>query len=365
MKSKTLTLGPPSPKKEQKKTTRFTHLALACAKEAIQNSGLNFSESELLRENTGVLVGVGMGALPVIEDMTLKIKAGLRPSPFFIPSVIANAAAGQISIQWGLKGGNFSTISACASGAHSLGEAYRWIQEGRYEVMIAGGAESALSPLSFQGFSAMRALSTRNEEPQKASRPYDKDRSGFVMSEGAGIFVLESEAHARKRKAPIHVELKGYGTSSDAFHIAAPEPGGQGARLAMSQALQDAQIPKEDIDCINAHGTSTPAGDLAEAKAIASLFKEHGQKKLLISSTKSMTGHTLGAAGAIEALFCILSIQEQCVPPTINLDSPDKALPPLNIVAHQARPAPLVRVLNNSFGFGGSNVCLIFQKYGG
>ncbi len=348
-------------KKDQKKTCRFTHFTLSSAKEAIDQSGLDLHKEEL-REKTGVLIGVGMGALPLIEETALKVKQGRMPSPFFIPSVIANAATGQVSIQWGLKGPSFSSLSACSSGAHAIGEACRWIQEGRCEVVIAGGAESALSPLSFQGFHAMRALSTRNHEPQKASRPWDKDRSGFVMSEGAAVLVLESESFAQKRKATIYAELKGYGASSDAFHIAAPEPEGKGASIAMRRALNSAQTPKEDIDYINAHGTSTPSGDKAEAQAIWSLFGPHC-KKLCVSSTKSMIGHTLGAAGAIEALCSVLALYHQVIPPTINLDSPDPELPPLDFVPHKARSRTLRTVLSNSFGFGGTNACLVFQKY--
>ena len=349
-------------KKEQKQTSRFIHLALASACQAIESSGLDFEKDDQLRKQTGTLIGVGMGALPVIEDVTHKVAKGLRPSPFFIPSVIANSPAGQVSIKWGLRGANFSTVSACSSGAHAIGEAYHWIREGRCEVVIAGGAESALSPVSFQGFHSMRALSTRNEEPEKASRPWDKDRDGFIMSEGSAVIVLEEEKRARERKAHIYAELSGYGASSDAFHIAAPEPQGKGAELAMQKALESAQIDKEDVNYINAHGTSTPAGDKAEAQAITSLFGNHSQK-LWISSSKSLIGHTLGAAGAIEALFSILSLHEQTIHPTINLDKRDESVPTLDFVPHQAREGKIKTVLSNSFGFGGTNVCLVFQKY--
>ena len=348
-------------KKEQKKTGRFIHLALASAKQAIESSGLDFENNESLREKTGVLFGVGMGSLKIIEENSIRLREKRRLSPFFIPAVIANSASGQVSIKWKLKGPNFSTVSACASGAHALGEAMRWIQKGACDVALAGGAESVISSLAFQGFHAMRALSTRNQEPKKASRPWDKDRDGFVLSEGAGALVLEEEQRAKKRKAPIFAELIGYGASSDAYHIAAPEPHGLGAKKAMQKALESAHLNKDEVDYINAHGTSTPAGDLAESRAIYSVFKEH-TSKLLISSTKSMTGHTLGAAGAIESLFSVLSLRDQVAPPTINLDNPDNEYK-LNLVPHKACPSKIKVVLNNSFGFGGTNACLIFKKY--
>ena len=349
------------PKKEQKKTGRFIHLCLASAQQAIASSGLNFEKEENLREKTGTLIGVGIGSLCIIEENAIKLKQSNRLSPFFIPAVIANSASGQVTIKWGLKGPNFSTVSACASGAHAIGESYRWIREGICDVVISGGAESVISPLAFQGFHAMRALSTRNKEPDKASRPWDKDRDGFILSEGSAVLILEEEQRAKKRQAPIYAELIGYGASSDAHHIAAPEPEGKGAILAITQAMKSAGISMEEVNYINAHGTSTPAGDLTEAKAIAFVFKEHS-KKLLVSSTKSMTGHTLGAAGAIESVFSILSLCDQIAPPTINLDNPDNEYG-LNFVPHKAREEKLNIVLNNSFGFGGTNACLLFKKY--
>ena len=349
------------PKKDQKKQGRFIHIALASAKQAIKHSGLDFENDSKLQEQTGVLMGVGMGALPDMEASIRNLQNNKRMSPFFIPSVIANSASGQISIQWGLKGPNFSTVSACASGAHAIGEAFRWIQEGRCEVVLAGGAESVLSPISFYGFHAMRALSTRNEEPEKASRPWDKDRDGFILSEGAGVLVLEEEQRAEKRQAPILAKLLGYGASSDAYHIAAPHPEGAGAGLAMELALQSARVNKEDVSYINAHGTSTPAGDKVEALAVQNVFKEHSSK-LLVSSTKSMTGHTLGAAGAIESVFSILSLKDQVVPPTINLDELEEGMPPLDFVPHQCKESKINVVLNNSFGFGGTNASLVFGK---
>lgn len=350
------------PKKEQKKTGRFIHLAMASAQQAIESSGLDFEKEEGLREKTGVLIGVGIGSLRIIEENAVRLhNEGKRLSPFFIPALIANSASGQVSIKWGLRGRNFSTVSACASGAHAIGESCRWIQEGICDVSISGGAESVISPLAFQGFHAMRALSVRNDEPQKASRPWDKDRDGFILSEGSAVLVLEEEQRAKKRKAPIYAELIGYGASSDAHHIAAPEPEGKGAALAMQQALKSAEISKDDVSYINAHGTSTPAGDIAESKAISSVFKERSQK-LWISSTKSMMGHTLGAAGAIESVISILSLCNQIAPPTINLDNPDNEYG-LDFVPHKAREGKLNIALNNSFGFGGTNACLVFKKY--
>ena len=349
------------PKKEQKKTGRFIHLAMASVQQAIDSAGLNFEKEESLRKRTGTLIGVGMGSLQIIEENALRISKGQRISPFFISSVIANAASGQVSIKWGLEGPNFSTVSACASGAHAIGESSRWIQEGICDVVVCGGTESVISPLAFQGFHAMRALSTRNDEPHKASRPWDKDRDGFILSEGSGILILEEEQRAKKRNAHIYAELIGYGASSDAHHMAAPEPEGRGAILAMQTAIESAGISKEEVNYINAHGTSTPIGDLVEAKAITSFFKEYCQK-LWISSTKSMTGHTLGAAGAIESVFSVLSLCDQTVPPTINLDKPDNEYS-LDFVPHEARKGKINIVLNNSFGFGGTNACLLFKKY--
>ena len=349
-------------KKEQKRTGRFIHLALAGAMQAIESAGIDFEKDTHLREKTGVLIGVGMGSLRTIEENALKLNQKQRLSPFFIPAVIANSASGQVSIKWGLKGPNFSTVSACASGAHAIGESARWIKEGICDVVIAGGAESVISRLAFQGFHAMRALSTRNEEPTKASRPWDKDRDGFILSEGCGVLILEEEQRAKKRNARIYAELAGYGASSDAHHIAAPEPTGGGAVLAMQTALRSGGISAEKVDYINAHGTSTPAGDLAEAKAIKQVFQERS-KTLMVSSTKSMTGHTLGAAGAIESVFCVLSLCDQTAPPTINLDNPENPYN-LDLVAHTARKTRINTALNNSFGFGGTNACLLFTKYG-
>ena len=348
-------------KKDQKKNGRFIHLALSSAKQAIEDSGLDFEKEEDLRNKTGTIIGVGIGALHIIENSTILMREGKRLSPFFIPSLIANSAAGQVSIKWGLTGPNFSTVSACASSGHAIGEASRWIREGTCDCVISGGAESVISPLAFQGFHAMRALSTRNEDPQKASRPWDKGRDGFILSEGSAVLVLEEEERARKRKAKIYAEVIGYGSSSDAYHIAAPQPDGKGAKQSMESALNTAGIAPTDVDYINAHGTSTPAGDTAEALAIHSLFAEHS-KKLWVSSTKSMIGHTLGAAGAIESIISILSLYHQTAPATINLDEPDNEYA-LDFIPHTARQGSLNIALNNSFGFGGTNSSLLFKRY--
>ena len=348
-------------KKEQKKMGRFIHLAMASAQQAIESSGLDFDKEEELRERAGVLIGVGLGSLKTIQDNCARLhnqSQNKRVSPFFIPALIANSASGQVSIRWGLKGPNFATVSACASGAHAIGEASQWIKTGICDVVVCGGAESVMASLAFQGFHAMRALSTRNQEPQKASRPWDKNRDGFVLSEGAGILILEEKERALRRKAELVAELIGYGASSDAYHIAAPETEGKGASLAMRKALKSAGLWTEHVHYINAHGTSTPAGDQAEAKAIQAVFKEHSPK-LMISSTKSMTGHTLGAAGAIESVFSVLSLRDQIAPPTINLDDPDIEYE-LDFVPQTARPGKIKVVLNNSFGFGGTNACLLF-----
>ena len=349
------------PLKDQKKMGRFIHLALAGAQQAIESSGLDFEKEEGLKERTGVLIGVGLGSLKIIEENCLRLhKQNKRLSPFFIPALIANSASGQVSIRWGLRGPNFSTVSACASGAHAIGEAGRWIQSGLCDVVICGGAESVIVSLAFQGFHAMRALSTRNQEPGKASRPWDRDRDGFVLSEGSGILVLEEEQRAKKRNSEIYAQLLGYGASSDAYHIAAPDPEGRGAGVAILNGLESAQVAKEEVDYINAHGTSTPAGDSAEVNAIKSVFGPHSQK-LMISSTKSMTGHTLGAAGAIESLFSILSLRDQVAPPTINLENPEKEYG-LDFVPHTSKERKIKVVLNNSFGFGGTNACLLFGQ---
>lgn len=349
-------------KKEVKKMDRFSQFALYLGHNAIADSGLDFSSNELLRARTGAIVGVGIGGLQTIENQVeVYLNRGPdRITPFFIPLVITNMAAGHISIRYGLRGPNYSVTSACASGVHSIGEAARYIQDGTCDVMMAGGVESSVTPLAIAGFSSMRALSTRNNEPTAASRPFDKNRDGFVLSEGGGVLVLEDYEHASRRGAKIYCELSGYGVSSDAYHMTSPSMDGTGAALAMKMALKNAQLLPEAIQYINAHGTSTPIGDGIETLAIKHVFAAHA-KKMLVSSTKSMTGHALGGAGAIESVFSILALKNQMVPPTINLDSPSDDCD-LDYVPNVARKAQISSVLNNSFGFGGTNACVVFSK---
>lgn len=338
----------------------FIHYAMACAKMALADAKLTISDE--LAPRAGTIIGVGMGGLPVIEEQFTKMKekGPGRISPFFIPAVITNLAAGQVSIAGNLKGPNYSVTSACASGAHSIGEATNYIRNGWCDVMLAGGAEATVCPMAIGGFAAMKALSTNNEAPEKASRPWDKARDGFVLAEGGAILVLESLEHAEKRGATILCEVTGYGVSSDAFHMTSPAPEGAGALQAMEMALKDASMTPDQLNYVNAHGTSTPVGDVLEATAIKRLAGEHA-KKLWVSSTKSMTGHTLGAAGAIESAFCVMAIRDQVVPPTINLDHVEDGCD-LDFVPHEARSGKIQHVLNNSFGFGGTNACMIFSK---
>lgn len=349
------------PKKEQKKMDRFLQFSLAASTQALQDAGIEFSEE--LKNRTGVFIGCGIGGLPSLEETSilLKERGPGRISPFFIPQVIINMASGHVSIQNGFRGPNFSMVSACATGCHSIGEATNYIRYNMCDVMVAGGTEAAVSGLGVGGFAAMKALSTRNDDPAKASRPWDQDRDGFVLAEGAAVLVLEEMEHAKKRGAKIYAEVTGYGVSSDAYHMTNPAPGGAGAVLAMKNAMKDAHILSSDIGYVNAHGTSTPAGDIAESEAIKSAFGLDAAKKTWISSTKSMTGHTLGAAGAIESVFSILALHSGKIPPTINLDNPSTDCD-LDYVPHVAREKQLKHVLNNSFGFGGTNACLIFSK---
>lgn len=350
-------------KKEQKKMDDFIHYAIAASKMAMTMAKLELTDDE--KSKAGTVIGVGIGGLGTIEDMTMKMKekGPSRISPFFIPSVITNLAAGQVSIALGFKGPNYSVTSACASGVHSIGDAVRYIRDGVADVMLAGGSESTVCGLAVGGFAAMRALSTRNDAPEKASRPWDKDRDGFVLSEGAAVLAIESLEYALKRGANILCEITGYGVSSDAYHMTTPAPEGAGGYAAMDMAIRDAGIKPSDINYINAHGTSTPAGDGLESAAIKRMMGDHA-KKVWVSSTKSMTGHALGAAGAIESAFCVMAVRDQIAPPTINLENPSEDCD-LDYVPNHARKGTLNHVLNNSFGFGGTNACLIFSKYSG
>lgn len=349
-------------KKEQKKMDRFIMLSLEATRQALEDADIDLESDELLKARSGALIGVGIGGLPDIERQAkiLTERGPGRISPFFIPAVITNMASGHITIKHGLRGPNFSVTSACASGAHSVGEAAQYIRDGHCDMMIAGGCESAITPLAIAGFGAMKALSTRNSQPELASRPFDKDRDGFVLSEGAGTLILEDYEHASRRGATIYGEVTGYGFSSDAYHMTNPSPGGDGAALAMRIALKDAGLNAEDIAYVNAHGTSTPVGDGIESAALKTVFADHAHK-LWVSSTKSMTGHTLGAAGAIESIYSLLALKHQVAPPTINLESPSDDCD-LDYVPLAARDGKFEHVLNNSFGFGGTNASLIFSK---
>jgi 3-oxoacyl-[acyl-carrier-protein] synthase II len=350
-------------KKEIKKMDLFIHFSLAATKEALDDARLAITPEN--SEQIGVIVGTGLGGLPSLEKYhkILLEKGPGRISPFFIPMLIANLASGQIAIQFGPKGPNTCVVTACATGAHCIGDAFRTIVYGDAEAMIAGGTEANITPLSIGGFNAMKALSTRNDEPEKASRPFEKNRDGFVVAEGAGIVVLEELQFALKRKAKIHAELVGYGYTGDAYHITAPSPDGDGAVRCMKMAIKDAGITPEGVDYINAHGTSTPLNDLTETLAIKKVFGGHA-KKVPISATKSMTGHLLGAAGSTEAIFTVLSIRDGIMPPTINYEEPDPQCD-LDYVPNVARRKPIRTAMSNAFGFGGTNATLIFKKFEG
>ncbi len=348
------------PEKEAKKRDIFIQYGMAAAMQAIEDSGLQVTDANAHR--IGLAMGSGIGGLPSIEkNHSILVESGPRRiSPFFIPSALINMIAGHLSIQYGMKGPNIALVSACTTGTHNIGVAARTIAYGDADVMVAGASEMATTKLGVSGFAAMRALSTRNDEPEKASRPWDKDRDGFVLGDGAGIFVLESEEHARARGAKIYAELIGFGMSADAYHMTSPDPEGKGGAASMDAALADAGISPEAVQYINAHGTSTPAGDELEIMGIKRSFGDHAYK-LAVSSTKSMTGHLLGAAGAVEAIFSILAIRDQIAPPTINLDHPSEECD-LNLVPHTAQKMPIDIALSNSFGFGGTNGTLIFKK---
>lgn len=348
-------------KKEVKKMDLFIHYALAGAIMAVDDAQLKFEDGE--RDRIGAFIGTGMGGIPALEESnrTLQEKGPGRISPFFIPSIITNLASGQIAMRFGVRGPNSCVSTACATGNHAIGDSFELIKREAADVMIAGGSEAVITPLTIGGFCAMKALSTRNDEPHRASRPFDKGRDGFVMGEGAGVLILEELEHALRRGAQIYAELVGYGMSADAYHITAPEPDGVGAIASMRLALEDAGLKPEGVDYINAHGTSTPVGDIAETKAIKRVFGDHAYR-LAVSSIKSMTGHLLGAAGGVESLATVLSISSGLIPPTINYDEPDSECD-LDCVPNKARQADVKVALTNSFGFGGTNATLAFKKY--
>jgi 3-oxoacyl-[acyl-carrier-protein] synthase II len=347
-------------KKEVKKMARFIHLAIAASDEAVKTSGLKITPEN--DERVGVHIGSGIGGFDIIErEHTALLEGGPRKiSPFFIPSAIINLAAGQVSMRYGAKGPNEATATACTTSAHSIGDSFRIIQHNDADVMIAGGAEAAITPMGVGGFAAMRALSTRNDEPEKASRPWDQGRDGFVIGEGAGIMILEELEHARKRGAPILAELAGYGMSGDAYHITQPAPEHEGGYRVMRNAVRDAGIAPKLVDYVNAHGTSTPIGDTLEAHAIRNFFGEH---KPAVSSTKSMTGHLLGGAGGLEAGITVLALRDQILPPTINLENPDPDTAGMDLVPNHARKATIEYAMSNSFGFGGTNGALLFRRW--
>lgn len=346
--------------KEARKMDPFIHYGIAAAVQAIDDAGLQVTEDNA--ERIGVCIGSGIGGLPGIEKGHKALLEGgpRKVSPFFVPSNIINMISGNLSIMYGMKGPNLSIVTACTTGTHSIGEAARMIKYGDADVMLAGGAEMATCPTGLAGFAAARALSARNENPETASRPWDKDRDGFVLSDGAGVVVLEEYEHARRRQAPIYAELVGFGMSADAYHMTAPPDDGEGARRCMENALRDAGLAPDTVDYINAHGTSTPTGDLAETRAIKACFGENA-RRLAISSTKSMVGHMLGAAGGVEAIFTILAIRDQVAPPTINQFTPDPECD-LDYVPNEARSQRIDVALSNSFGFGGTNGTLVFRR---
>jgi len=348
-------------RKEVRRNDRFIQFALAAADMAVADSGIDFAKED--PERVGVIVGSGMGGLATIEDthQTLMERGVRKVSPFFIPAIIINLAPGQIALRWGLKGPNFSPVSACATGNHSIGDALMYIERGMADVMIAGGTEATLTPLGLAGFCAARAMSERNDAPEKASRPFDKGRDGFVAAEGSGILVLEEYEHARRRGARIYAELCGYGASCDANHVTSPAPEGEGGQRAMRMALADAGLRPEQVGYVNTHGTSTPQGDIAECQAIRRVFGDWADQGLVVSSTKSMTGHMLGAAGGAEAVFSILALHRGVVPPTMNVDEQDPECR-LDVVPNRAREVRTEAVLSNSFGFGGTNAVVAFRK---
>jgi 3-oxoacyl-[acyl-carrier-protein] synthase II len=348
-------------KKEMRRMDIFIQYAMASSIMAMDDSRLKITPANA--DRVAVVVGAGLGGLTTLESFhkVLLERGPSRISPFFIPSMIVNEAPGQISMRFGAKGPNTSVVTACATGNHNIGDAWRIIQRGDADAAIAGGVEATITPLAVSGFNSMKALSTRNEEPEKASRPFDKDRDGFVMGEGSGIIILEELTQALNRGAKIYAEIIGYGLTGDAYHITAPAPDGEGAARCMQMAVKDSGIPPEEVDYINAHGTSTYYNDIYETLAIKTVFKDHA-KKLAVSSTKSMTGHLLGGAGGVEAVFTVLTLHHGVIPPTINYDTPDPDCD-LDYVPNQARRAEVRVALSNSFGFGGTNAVLAFQKF--
>lgn len=350
--------------KDVRRTDRFCHFAMAASKMALADSGVDLEKVDLTR--FGTIVGSGIGGLATLCDQhtTLMNKGPRRISPFMIPMMISNMASGLVSMEYGLGGPNFSTTSACATACHAVGEAWRMIQHGEADIFVCGGAEATVVPIGVAGFSAMKALSTRNDEPQRASRPFDKDRDGFVMGEGAGVLVIEELEHAKRRGARIYAELAGYGLSADAYHMTSPLPEGEGAARCMRMALEKSGVNPDEVDYVNAHGTSTGLGDICETKAIKAVFGDHAKNGLMVSSTKSMTGHLLGAAGSVEMAACILALTQGIVPPTINLDDPDPECD-LDYVPKVAREKKVRVALNNSFGFGGHNATLIAKTFEG
>jgi 3-oxoacyl-[acyl-carrier-protein] synthase II len=351
--------------KDVRRTDRYAQFAMAASKMAMEDAGM---DTAALDDPTrfGVVIGSGIGGLKTLEDQhtILMTKGPGRLSPFTIPMMISNIASGLVSMEFGLCGPNFATVSACATACHAIGEAWRMIHYGEADAFLAGGAEATIVPMGIGGFAAMKALSTRNEEPARASRPFDRDRDGFVMGEGAGIVVLEELEHARKRGAEVYCELAGYGLSSDAYHMTSPLPEGEGAARCMQNALQAGGVNSNEVDYVNAHGTSTSIGDLCETRAVKALFGDHARNGLVVSSTKSMTGHLLGAAGAAEMAVCVLAIKDGVVPPTINLENPDPECD-LDYVANTAREMKVRVALNNSFGFGGHNATLVAREFVG
>jgi 3-oxoacyl-[acyl-carrier-protein] synthase II len=348
-------------RKEARRNDRFIQFALAAADMAVKDAGLDMAKEDA--ERVGCIVGAGIGGLGTIEDehSTYLAKGVKKIGPFFIPSLIINLAPGQISLRYGMKGPGFSPVSACATGNHSIGDAMIYIERGMADVMVTGGCEATISPLGIGGFCAARALSERNDAPEKASRPFDRNRDGFVAGEGAGILVLEEYEHARARGARIYAELAGYGASQDAYHITSPAPEGEGGQRAMRMAIKESGLPVEKIGYVNTHGTSTPQGDVAECQAINRVFGDHARKGLMVSSTKSMIGHLLGAAGGAEAVISVLALARGVLPPTINVEEQDPECQ-LDVIPNAAREVRVEAVMSNSFGFGGTNAVLLFKR---